>query len=180
MPAPTVRPMRLTSPLCMRQETMQATHFSLDPCSQCKGPVNCASASHFAWVGPTAYACSSCSSAGTLLPHRALLLLLPRLPARPHPTCCFGTPRPLRFPCARGDRYALRGPPPSTPTSCVWSCNTCNINHLMQHTSETDETFTKHLLATYVYSHCNIQIKHLQHTFETAETFETYTCNIHI
>jgi hypothetical protein len=36
----------------------------------------------------------------------------------------------------------------------------------------------EHVLATYVYSHCNIEIKHLQHTSETAETFETYTCNI--
>jgi hypothetical protein len=44
----------------------------------------------------------------------------------------------------------------------------------------------EHILATYVYSYCNIynipiyfcniHIKHLQHT---SETFETYACNMH-
>jgi hypothetical protein len=36
------------------------------------------------------------------------------------------------------------------------------------------------LVATYMYSHCNIQMKHLQHTCKTAETFITYTCNIRL
>jgi hypothetical protein len=49
----------------------------------------------------------------------------------------------------------------------------------------------KHTLETYVYSHnnicniqiyfCNIQMKHLQHTYETPETLETcMLCNIQI
>jgi hypothetical protein len=60
--------------------------------------------------------------------------------------------------------------------------NTCNMKHLLQHTSKTCETFETYL-ATYVYSHCNIcniRIKHSQHTSETAKTFETYTYNIHV
>ena len=55
------------------------------------------------------------------------------------------------------------------------------MKHL-QYTSKTDET--------YMYSHCNmcnipiyfcnIDVKHLQNTFETSETLETYAfqCNI--
>jgi hypothetical protein len=60
--------------------------------------------------------------------------------------------------------------------------NTCNMKHLLQHTYEIGETFLEHMIATYVYSHynicTNIQIKHLQHTFETDETFKTYSYNI--
>jgi hypothetical protein len=49
----------------------------------------------------------------------------------------------------------------------------------MQYPDKIAETFGN-ALATYVYSHCNIQMKHLQHTFKIAETFETYTYNIHV
>jgi hypothetical protein len=51
----------------------------------------------------------------------------------------------------------------------------------------------KHLdptLETYVYNHCNmcniisvyfcnIDVKHMQHTYETSETLEIYACNMH-
>jgi hypothetical protein len=55
----------------------------------------------------------------------------------------------------------------------------------LQHTLATyvkkTEKHLQHTLAIYVYEHyniCNIQVKHLQHTFKIAETFETYTYNI--
>jgi hypothetical protein len=66
----------------------------------------------------------------------------------------------------------------------------------MQHLKSTLATYVskrqtkllEHMLATYVYNHCNmcnitiyfynIYIKYLQHTFETSKTIETYSCNM--
>ena len=75
--------------------------------------------------------------------------------------------------------------------------NTCNIcmkhmHHLDKHTCNIRmKKQIKHLeqmLATYMYSHCNIcnisiyfckiLMKHLQYTTETSETLETYACNM--
>jgi hypothetical protein len=103
-------------------------------------------------------ACSSCTPACTLLLRLATCCYSACLHAatavaaarcccrtrRPGPACCYGTHAPattsVSLPAHAGLLYP-RGPPLLAPTFHVCSWNTCNIKHLLQHTSETDETF---------------------------------------
>jgi hypothetical protein len=97
----------------------------------------------------------------------ARVLLLPRMPAWPRLLLCMhlGPPRPLCFPCTWGS-LRPRGPPPLRPLPAP--------AHIIEH-------LQYKAFATYVYDHCNIcniQIKHLQYTFERTATFEIYNCNM--
>jgi len=114
-------------------------------------------------------ACSSC------LPTRMLLL---RLVARCYRTspcaaaivaamgcCCYGTHAPAvvsaSLPAHAGTAVPM-GPPLLAPTSRACSWNTCSMKHLLQHTSETDETFR-----TYSCNICVWSLQHMQHTDKT-------------
>jgi hypothetical protein len=92
--------------------------------------------------------------------------------------CCHAQLRAYCRTCFVSRAHAA---PTGTTFAYVCSWNTCNIKHLLQHMSEIDETL-QHTFATRVwhYNTCNIQIKHLQHTFKNSWTFEIYTCNIHV
>jgi hypothetical protein len=53
-------------------------------------------------------------------------------------------------------------------------CNICNIQiKHLQHTFETTKIFK-----TYTSNILVQLVQHMQHTFKIAEIFETYTCNI--
>jgi hypothetical protein len=99
-------------------------------------------------------------------PHIAAIVAAPTSPASPATMIrmCL-LPRLLRYSRMRGP-LCPRGPPLPTPTSRACSWNTCNMKHLLQHTSETNETFR-----TY---YCNIYVWTLQHMQHSDKTLATY------
>jgi hypothetical protein len=114
-----------------------------------------------------------------------LLLLLPRVatvapvnPSLPVAMVCMCLlPRLLRFPHTQGPPL-----PALTSRACLW--NTCNTKHLLQHTSEIDETFRTHscnicvwlATSTYATSRWNTYHIHLKQLKHLKHTLTTYTC----
>jgi hypothetical protein len=166
--------MRLLCSLSMRQGIVQVTHFPgcIQPTEGThtprlrlplclgRGPQSM----HVAPACPPACCCChTCPRVAMLLSPRAAAAAPAALTpptAAVRMRLCMQVGPPCRhvgttsvyahFPHARGDHLRL-GPLPT------WSCNTCNIKHLLQHTSETNETFTniclQHMcMATTTYS----------------------------
>jgi hypothetical protein len=88
---------------------------------------------------------------------------------------------------------APKGTTSAVPTFRVCSWNTCNIKHLLQYTSETDETITTYSCNTCAwplqhmqhpgkntYNLCLKQLKHLRHAIATCVYSQCNICNIQI
>jgi hypothetical protein len=149
---------RLTRSLCMWQEKAQATHFPGCTCGQRRDacsvpppptlPGRVPQHMHAAPVCPPAHCCRrTCLRAAATAP---AVLTTPAVAVHMLLRMHVGAAAPASLPAR------TRGPPPSTPTSLAWSCNTCNTKHLLQRTSERN---MKHL-QTYA---CNIYVWPLQH-----------------